>query len=220
MLPWDNVTGSGTITSETHEVSGFDAIRAGGVAEVFVSLGDSWHVEVTTDDNLHEFLNIEVDAGTLNIRTREMVSVRPTNKLIVRVSMPSIRGVDVSGSTNTYIETTLEQDDFDIQTSGSSNVHLTVYVGRLTAALSGSSGIYLTGFAGLARFSGSGSSDIRGDEFSCNAAEVYLSGSSDARLTVHNRASGNLSGSSDLHLGGSPGEVNVRTSGSASVKMN
>jgi hypothetical protein len=213
----DPIQGSGNIVSEVHDLSGFDAISAGGASDVQVALGDDWHVELITDDNLHEYVELSIENRTLRIRNREMVNLRPTDKVLIRVVMPAINDITASGASTVMVESEIAQSELSVSASGSSDVHINVNLDRISVRCSGSSDIHISGYAGYANVSASGSSDFRGKEFSCDVAEVSLSGSSDMYAIIREEVSGNLSGSSDLHISGSP-VIRVSTSGSSDIK--
>ena len=213
---FDTIDGSGNIVTEVHDLSGFDAVKAGGSSDVEITLGDYWHVELVTDDNLHEYMEIFLENGALRIKTREMVNLRPTDKLLVRVVMPALNEIVASGASTITVESEIVQSDLSVRASGSSDVHLQVDLDKLTVRCSGSSDVYITGYARHAKVTASGSSDFMGKTFSCATAEVVLSGSSDMYAIIREKVSGRLSGSSDLHISGSPA-VRVNTSGSSGI---
>ena len=213
----DTIYGSGNIVSEVHDLSGFDAIRAGGASDVQVTLGDNWHVELITDDNLHEYVELFIENRTLRIKNRDMVNLRPSDKLTVRVVMPAINEIGASGATTITIDSEIDQSDLSVSASGSSDVHLQVNLDKLDVRCSGSSDIYISGYSRFAKVTASGSSDFKGKAFTCEVAEVKLSGSSDMHAIIREEVSGNLSGSSDLHISGSP-VVKVSTSGSSGIR--
>lgn len=213
----DPIHGSGNIVAEVHDLSGFDAISAGGASDVQITLGDDWHVELITDDNLHEYMELSVENGALRIRNRDMVNLRPTDKVLVRVVMPVINDITASGASTIIVESEIAHSELSVSASGSSDVHINVNLDRISVRCSGSSDIHISGYSGYASVSASGSSDFRGKGFTCDVAEVSLSGSSDMYAIIREEVSGNLSGSSDLHISGSP-VIKVSTSGSSDIK--
>ncbi len=85
-------------------LSEFSAIKAGGASDVQVTLDDHWHVELITDDKLHEHVELSVENGALRIRNREMANLRPSNKLLVKVVMPAIYEITGSGASTILFE--------------------------------------------------------------------------------------------------------------------
>ena len=214
---FDTIEGSGNIVAEVHDLSGFDAIKAGGASDVQITLDDYWHVELITDDNLHEYVELLMENGALRIKTREMVNLRPTDKVLIRVVMPALHDIVASGASTIIIESEIAQSDLSVRASGSSDVHLHVNLDKLSVGCSGSSDIHIRGYSRYAKVSASGSSDFRGKAFTCDEAKVHLSGSSDMYAIIREEVSGSLSGSSDLHISGSP-VIKVRTSGSSDIR--
>ncbi len=214
---FDTIDGSGNIVTEVHDLSGFDAVKAGGASDVEITLGDYWHVELITDDNLHEYMELLIENGALRIKTREMVNLRPTRKLLVRVVTPALNEIVASGASTIIVESEIVQSDLSVRASGSSDVHLQVNLDKLTVRCSGSSDVHISGYSRYAKVSASGSSDFRGKAFTCDEADVHLSGSSDMYAIIREEVNGSLSGSSDLHISGSP-VIKVSTSGSSGIR--
>lgn len=215
-LYYENVMGSGIVVSDVRQAKEFSGIRATGIFKVFVTIGDHWHVEVITDDNIQPYVDTRVEAHYLVIETKGRINFRPATKLHVHVTMPVISAVRSSGASSVYLESPIEHPYLYLHASGSSDIFAEVYLDELEAISSGSSDIHISGYAEVASVSASGSSDFRGVDFSCEDVNVRLSGSSDAWMTVHQLVTGSLSGSSDLHLRGNA-EVEVSTSGSSKV---
>ncbi len=212
-----NIQGSGIVVSEIRSVEGFESISASHISKVFVTTGEDFFVEVVTDDNIQPHLETYVRGNTLYIGNEQGVNFQPATKVHIHVRMPVIFEISTSGASEVHLETELDQPSLNLKSSGSSDIFLgDVFLDELMAQASGSSDIHLAGYAEFAKISTSGSSDFRGSGFSCNTAEVRLSGSSDVWVRVHEMVSGSLSGSSDLHLQGDP-VVNISTSGSSGV---
>ena len=158
----NTIDGSGNIVTEVHDLSGFDAVKAGGASDVQITLGDYWHVELITDDNLHEYMELFIENRALRVRSREMVNLRPTDKLLVRVVMPAVYEIVASGASTIIVESEIAQADLSVRASGSSDVYLQVDLDKLAVHCSGSSDIHIRGYSRYAKVSASGSSDFRG----------------------------------------------------------
>ena len=61
------VTGSGTATVKRYDYSGFSSLRVDNAFSTTVNRGDAFSVEVSVDDNLIEYLRVELDGDTLHI---------------------------------------------------------------------------------------------------------------------------------------------------------
>ncbi len=210
------IKGSGQVTSEIHNLDGFDAIRAGGIFQVFVRSGEDWHVEVTADDNIHQYLNVRVSGNALRLETIGGTNFSPATKIHVHVSMPELTSVRASGASSVYVETPLDQQQLLVNTSGIARVYVDAWLSELEVISSGTSKVHFGGYAHSALLTNSGMSNFGGEEFACEHVVVRLSGTSSARLKAHDGVKGRLSGMSTLYLSGQAG-VRVSTSGMSRV---
>jgi hypothetical protein len=219
MGQWRGISGSGNVVSETRTITNFDQITVGGAFDLFVTIGDRYHVEVVADDNLMERIQIEVIGKTLRIGTTPGTNLRRYTDLEVHVTLPVIRELKTSGAATAVFTNAVRQNGLTLSSSGASDIRLSVEADELYVSTSGSSDVHISGFAAFVEVSASGASDFRGQDFECAVASVRLSGSSDMSAVITQKVSGSLSGSSDLRiLGGNP-EIDVRTSGSSGVRQ-
>jgi len=206
-------------STEPRPVGNFDTVVATGATNVSVLIGDEHRVEVIARDRLLRHVETTVNNNRLTISRSGSSWLFPLARrgsVQVNVTLPELNRLQSSGSSTLRVESPLQQQKLELQSSGSSDLHINLQVEELVARTSGSSDLRISGHAGHTEIHASGSSDFRGRSFSADTAEIQLSGSSSARLTVTGHISGRLSGSSDLHLSGSP-EVDVSTSGSSSI---
>lgn len=188
--------GSGTAAVETRTVAEFHAIELRGAADVRARVGTPAKVEVTTDDNLLEFVRTEVRDGVLVI---EMQPGRYAfkNGLCVDLVTPSLDAVSVSGS---------------------GDVELSDVAGKsLTLGLSGSGDIRASGTVGALVVSLSGSGDLDLSNLAATSARAQISGSGDIDLAVSERLDVVISGSGDVSYRGSP-QVVSQVTGSGAVR--
>jgi len=90
------IQGYGNIVSQERVASDFQGLTLSGVASVNVHPGEDYKVEVTTDDNLQDFISVEAKNGVLYIASKGNKNLRPT-KLIVDVHLPEIQSINLSG---------------------------------------------------------------------------------------------------------------------------
>lgn len=214
---WSAIDGNGHIASETRDISGFHRVNASSATTVFITIGNSWHVEVITDSNLLEYVETSVRGNTLHVGNRNQVNLRPSSRLHVHITMPALDQVSASGASTVHIETILEQPFLSLRASGASDIYLTAHLEELEALSSGAADIRMSGYARHARVRASGASNFRGKTMICDFADIRLSGASDMTATIRKEVKGSMSGSSDLQMAGAP-NVNVSTSGSSRIK--
>jgi len=91
----DVVTGSGNLVSRSFDLDGFSRIDADSGAQVEVTRGDAFSVDVEVDDNVASQLDLSVTGDTLRIRLDVDSQVNITFR--VRVTMPELTGVTLDG---------------------------------------------------------------------------------------------------------------------------
>jgi Protein of unknown function (DUF2807). len=93
------IQGNGNIVSQERAASDFQGLTLSGVANINIHPGEAYKVEVTTDDNLQDFISVESKNGVLHIGTKDNENLRPT-KLIVDVYLPELQSINLSGVGN------------------------------------------------------------------------------------------------------------------------
>ena len=93
------IKGNGNVVSQERVANGFYDITQNSLASVNVHLSEDYKVEVTTDDNLQDFIFVEVKDSVLYINTKDSINLRPT-KLIVDVYLPKLQSIILNGIGN------------------------------------------------------------------------------------------------------------------------
>ena len=215
------VLGNGDKTTRELSFEDFDGVENSGELDVHVLRGGDFAVQVTIDDNLHRYVDIWVDAGTLRIDTTRSLDFRGTGR--INIVMPRLLDGTLSGSGNLEIEGVGPIEDTEISLLGSGNIDVCGSLRSLTAEVSGSGS--LRACAGSDRslellvLSSSGSGDFVWDG-PVDTFEIEGRGSGDFRLSGRGRALVvGIRGSGSLDaVGFSVTQAELRTSGSGGIR--
>jgi len=80
----EKIKGSKVVTLEQKEIGDFENLEVKNELEIFLIKGEKCGLEIEADDNLHEFIDMSLQAGTLQLSlTRDISS---SKKLSVRVT--------------------------------------------------------------------------------------------------------------------------------------
>ena len=120
ILTINGIKGDGNVVSQERTASGFYSISMDGVANVNIHHGEDFKVVVTTDNNLQEFVLVEVNNEVVHIDTETNTNIHPT-KLIVDVHLPELQSIDLQGVGNVKV-TSGSASDLTIIMSGVGNV--------------------------------------------------------------------------------------------------
>ena len=94
-----SIKASGNYVTKSYSVGKFSTIEASGVATVvYTQTSGPQKVEVCTSDNLMEYVYVKVNDGNLLVGIKYDGAIQSLDKFEVRVSSPSLSGVDLRGA--------------------------------------------------------------------------------------------------------------------------
>ncbi|HEX8370237.1 MAG TPA: head GIN domain-containing protein [Pyrinomonadaceae bacterium] len=194
---FSKVKGSGNIQIEKRDASDFTSVKTGGAITVDIVAQRDFSVEVEADDNLLEHIKTEVKGDTLKIYTEGSISTR--NPIRVRIAMPQIESLDVSGA-STGTLTNVKNETLTLDASGASKIKIDGEVKELIVDLSGAS-------------------RLDAENLKAENVTVDANGASSATVAVLNDLNADASGASTIRYAGEPKNVKKNSSGASSVKQ-
>ena len=189
------VQGSGVAAVEERTPEPFMWVEQMGAATVEIDIGAAQRVRVEADDNIVPLIETRTVEGALRISSTKSYSAR--TGVMVRISAPTLLGVEVAGSGDLRARG-VAGDRFAARIAGSGDMNLAGAVGDLELRVSGSGDIDATGLAAA-------------------RVTVRISGSSTVTIHASERVEAHISGSGSVRYAGSPKEVTRDISGSGSV---
>ncbi|MAP54211.1 head GIN domain-containing protein [Altibacter sp.] len=218
---WGNkkVEGNGNVTTKTRNTQEYDAIKVVGSMAVHLESGSEGTISVTTDDNLHEFIIVEItEENTLVIRTEKSVSLRTKKGIRVTVPFQDISLIELVGSGDIKTKDPIRSTALELAVIGSGDVILDVDTENLDAKVTGSGDMVLAGRTTNLELKLSGSGDFKGMDLEALNTEAFVSGSGDAKVTANNSLKARVNGSGDIRYSGNPSKSDTKVSGSGSIK--
>jgi len=230
------VKGSRNLKTENYNFSDFTRVDIGSAFEVEIAQSGSYSVSITADDNLFDYIQVSKQGTTLKIGLRTLTTLGLAT-LEAKVTMPQLRGLDLSGATRGTVSGFSSTENLDIEVSGASSVDLvgmsagdvkfdisgaSKVTGDITADdadfdVSGASTVQLEGSASdmVAKLGGASRFNLGG--FTVNNANVNLSGASTGTVNLSGRLDADLSGASKLSYIGEPTMGTINTSGGSTL---
>lgn len=209
---------SDEITIETRQFSGYDKIDVSDDMEVEVTIGTQEQVIVEANENLHQYILIDVVNGTLKIRIKNNIRVRNGAQIKIYVTALSMESVIIDGSSRVEFLSPVTSGDFNLNVSGASTFQGGITTGDLDLELKGASRAEIWGTATNAKMKASGASNI--GDFALTITDylnIDLSGASKAELTAEGTMDIEVSGASRFNYMGD-GVINeLDISGGSSV---
>jgi len=216
---WSNskVVGNGNITTRSIQTSDYAHVKVVGSMDVHLERGAEGNISVTTDDNVHEYLEIMVEGGDLVIKTKKNVSIRTKKGIHVTVPFQDLSEVSLVGSGDIDSKDTIKANELELSVTGSGDIILAVETSNLNAKVTGSGDLELSGRTTNLEVKVSGSGDFDGDRLTSENTEAYVSGSGDARVHASNNLKARVNGSGDISYKGNPAKVDKKVVGSGDI---
>lgn len=215
--------GSGTLATETRNITGFASIALRGSIDLVVRQGEREAVQVQADDNIVPLVQTLVegsgDAKTLRIQLKAGESIRTRNKIEVTVDLIKLNSITASGSGDIAVKP-LKSPSLSLSISGSSDaVFEQLEVGNLSISIAGSGDVAARGKTGKLDISIAGSGDVRARELSADEVSVSIAGSGDASVTATKALAVSIAGSGDVDYGGGAALAKSRVAGSGTIRQ-
>lgn len=214
----ETVKGNGNISTSERTLSSFENIRCAGSYDVELTQGEGSSVKIETDENLLPYIETNVNGDELQIRTRENVNIRSSDKIKVYITTKQLESFKLSGSGN--IRTTNKftgGDHLELDISGSGNMHFDVNTPTINSDISGSGDIYLSGETKDSKIEIAGSGNYHADELKSENVTVEIRGSGDAWLFADSKLDINIAGIGNVHYKGNA-TVNQNIAGSGKIQ--
>lgn len=217
LLGGERISGNGRIVTQQRNVSRFDGVDIGGAMEVRLRQDATPSVRVEADENLQEYIDIHVEGGTLVVVPERGFNLRPSNKIIVYVSSPDLKDVEVSGASRLIGETPISGNRLQVHVSGASEVNMDVKLSELETDISGASAVQFRGSASTVSTQASGASKVRCRDLATDETTVELSGASTAEVAANKQLNIEASGASNVRYWGNA-SINQKSSGASNVQ--
>jgi hypothetical protein len=196
----------------------FDRVSARGEFDVDVREGSPAAIEVVAEPGRAERIQVELSGSELRLSRKK--DRDDAKGVLVKVTVPSFRGLSVSGSGKGTAASGPSPRDVTLAVSGSGDLAWTGTAAALEVAVSGSGEVTLAGKGEKLKAAVSGSGEIHARDFPVKDASVAIAGSGGVALRL---AGGTLeaqiAGSGDVEWWGEGKVGAVATAGSGRVRQ-
>ncbi len=218
----NTVRGSGKLSTETRQVSGFTRIIVNGSGDAQITVGDSESLSIEAEDNILPLLTSDVANGTLTLGFKNNTSVSTTRPIRYTITVKALNAIEMNGSGNSTVGN-VQTDNMSMVVRGSGDISLgSLQASKLSVEDNGSGDLAVDGgkVDSLAvTIAGSGS--FTAPNMECQAAQVSIAGSGDVTLWAKGTLQASIFGSGNINYYGSPTvSQNVTGTGRLSGKGN
>ena len=184
----DNVNGNGTLSTKTIKIDDFNEVRIDGIMDFnYVQSDDPGSLEVTLDENLHQYLNVDIHDRILTLSFDKKVKVGKLTKFVVKTNSKWLKKVKAAGNANFMVNSKLSGDELEVKANENCLIQFKqpIEVGALDLDVSGSANMVVE--------------NLKVDKLNCN-----MGGSGSIRLKSGSANQGNYTvlSSGDIHAYG------------------
>jgi hypothetical protein len=198
------VKGNGDTVEKTFNTTDFHGIEVSGGFDVTLTQGTSEGVTVSAQENLFEYIQVEVVQGVLKIYTDG--NLMPTRSMKAQIAFKNLDQLRVSGGGDVVSQTDINVQDLDIELSGGGNLTTIIKADMLNCRLSGGGDARIDGNVTKYDINMSGGGDLVS---SMDAGTVFCHLSGGGNLTLK---SGKEADEVNIDLaGGGNADANINT---------
>lgn len=212
-ITFSKVTGSGNIITEEIEVSDFNEVLLTGAGRLIITQSDQESLTITTDDNLIQYIETDVNQGVLELGFTSDVSFErgggrkildPSDSFIFNLSVIDLSSITLSGAANIDVDA-LTEEELRVSLSGAGDIKINSLVAdSLDVDVSGAGDIEIAGKVEIQMIylSGLGKYDAAGLE--SQEATITINGAGGAEVWAQKALNVSINGAGDVDYFGDP----------------
>ncbi|MBN1117560.1 MAG: DUF2807 domain-containing protein [Bacteroidales bacterium] len=198
--------GNGNVTVERKAVQEFSGINIDGVLTVYLTQGDLNRVEVHTDENLHDLVDVKTINGVLYIDTDDEEQYK-ASQMDVYITAKNIDHIKLNGVTALYSENTLTLTQLNVEKYNTGHLSLAIHADDFSIISDGTGDVELTGKAGYADIDNSMVGTISAFGFMVKDMRLIHDGTGNIEVYVAESLEVDITGVGDVYCKGQPSEI-------------
>lgn len=216
----NKIKGNGNIITRNNITTDYDEIKVYGNIDVNLFKGNEGQINVTTDENIQEYIEINSDNRILTLKIKDNTNLKPKKGILINVPFDDISKITLEGSGEIKSANNITGDNLNITLNGSGEIELPVETSNTQVTISGSGDINLKGSTNTLDVYINGSGDFEGYKLDSKNTTANIDGSGNAEVVATKKLIATVKGSGDIEYKGNPDEKEIKTSGSGDVKAN
>ena len=184
----DNVNGNGKLSTKSMKIDDFNEVKIDGLMDFnYVQSDSPSSLEITLDENLHQYLDVEIHDRVLTLKFNKKVRVNKITKYVVKTSSKWLKKAEVKGNANFMVNNKLSGAELELKAKDNCLVQFKqpIEIGELKLSVDNSANIVVE--------------NMKIDQLNCD-----MGGSGSIRLKSGstNKGSFNVLSSGDIHAYG------------------
>lgn len=207
--------GSGTVTTESRDVQGFDQVHFEGFGTVIINQGDRESLEIEAEDNITPQIRTKVEDRTLKVDFRTN-TMHPTKPITFRLTVKDLKALDFSGAANVQASN-LNAKQLELTFSGAGTGNLeSLHTDDLKTTITGAGKVTVSGTTTAQEAHINGAGEYLAGDLQSKDAHVDVNGAGKATVRVSDDLNLQISGAGSVDYYGNP-RVTQNISGAGRV---
>jgi Putative auto-transporter adhesin, head GIN domain len=215
----DKINGNGKVITKNINTSDYDKVLVSGFYDVDLVSGKEGKIEISGEENLLQYVKIEVEDNALKISTEKRFYLKTSIGKSIRITVPfeSLDEVNLSGSGDINSKNKIVASKFSTSLSGSGDINLMVEAKDITSKVTGSGDMVLKGKSENFKCSVTGSGDLNAFGLESDNVNASVTGSGNSKVYCTELLEARVTGSGDIDYKGNPKKKDTKTAGSGSI---
>ena len=188
----ERIEASGVEKTDSRSVAEFSEVELEAIGKVKITIGDSFDVQVSADENVLPQVTTEVVDGRLKLSLREGIILPKNTDIRFAITLPKLARAVVSGAGDIHVAGDLG-DSLALEISGAGSIHAEGEVDRLEGNISGAGNLELSKLnstTAVIRISGTGNAQV----YAVENLDAKISGVGNVRYQGTAKVQGKVSG--------------------------
>lgn len=211
-----SIDGNGNVIKKEYEVENFEQIKVNGGFKVYLRQNNKAEVILETDDNLLDYITVEVNDNELLIEPKQRIG--EYKMLNIYISAKNIDNIDLNGAVELISKSKIKSKQLSIDGSGAVDIDLDIDIRKLNIDISGASEIDLKGETDKLSVDISGAGELNAFELISENVTIDISGAGSAKVNVTEELEVDITGAGSVIYKGNPEKIDKHITGAGSVE--
>jgi hypothetical protein len=208
--------GNGNIVELHRNLEDFSSIKIHGNYEVVLIPSKDNILLIETDENLHRYVESDVNHLTLTIRNSGRIISRQSIKVLIHFKQ--IEHISSSGNSVISCTNIIKTQDLAINLTGTGSINLELEAERLKVDLPGAGLVKLVGYVTQQEIKINGTGNLNAINLVSNETKIEVNGVGKAEINVRETLDAELNGIGTIKYVGEPKELKQEVRGLGSIK--
>lgn len=210
------IKGNGHKITKNRTISNYNEITVTGAFKVILFKSHHHQLNITTDENVMEYIVTKVEGRHLKINVKKGYSLKNTT---VKMEIPFsvLEEINLTGSGKIHSSSPITNNEIKMKVTGSGTINLDINTQETECRVSGSGDILLKGITDELDIKVTGSGDCNTYKLTAQKVKAKLTGSGDIKTSVKKEIHANCTGSGDIYYKGNPTIIKTKTLGSGNI---